>query len=175
MEFDHVKDSGERQSFATGSVRDTQVGKGRYDLIPPISLKRLAQHYENGARKYGDRNWELGQPLSRYLNSALRHLQNILAGDTSEDHLAAAAWNVFAIIHTQEMCLKGHLPAALDDLPRPPATVVAKDCTVTFGGVLVGQNVDVTIQKMDQCDFKLATGCQCQLSKGHTENHSFPI
>jgi hypothetical protein len=116
--FTAVKDSGKREKFATGSVRDTQVGKGRYDLITPIGLRRLAQHYENGAHKYGDRNWERGQPCSRYLNSALRHLQNILEGDDSEDHLAASAWNVFAIIHTQEMCRRGTLPKELDDLPR---------------------------------------------------------
>jgi len=86
--FTAVKDSGERQQFSTGSVRDTQVGKGRFDLIPTDALRRLAQHYENGARKYGDRNWEKGQPLGRYLDSAFRHLVNVLDGKTDEDHAA---------------------------------------------------------------------------------------
>lgn len=116
--FQEVKDSGARQSFETGSVRDTRDGKGRFDLISPIALKRLAQHYENGSKKYGDRNWEKGQPVSRYLDSAIRHLQTYLLGARDEDHLSAAAWNVFAMIHTIEMCKIGKLPAELDDLPE---------------------------------------------------------
>jgi hypothetical protein len=52
-----VKDSGEREKFETGAQRDTQVGKGRFDLIPPLLLYRMARLYEAGALKYGDRNW----------------------------------------------------------------------------------------------------------------------
>ena len=116
-QFDHVKDSGERQEFDTGSVRDTRAGKGRYDLISPIALGRIARHYENGAAKYGDRNWEKGQPLSRYLDSALRHAYKYLEGHREEDHMAAAAWNLIAFIHTETMVVRGGLPAELADLP----------------------------------------------------------
>lgn len=115
-QFDAVKDSGKRESFATGSRRDTREGKGRYDLIPPVGIKRLAVHFENGAKKYGDRNWEKGQPVSRYLDSGIRHFYAYLAGDRSEDHLAAAAWNALAAIHTTEKCATGELPRELDDL-----------------------------------------------------------
>ena len=45
MQYDEVKDSGERQEFNTGSRRDTCVGKGRYDLISPVALRRLARHF----------------------------------------------------------------------------------------------------------------------------------
>jgi len=114
--FTAVKDSGERQQFSTGSVRDTQVGKGRFDLIPTDALRRLAQHYENGARKYGDRNWEKGQPLGRYLDSAFRHLVNVLDGKTDEDHASAVSWNLFGYIHTLEAIKAGKLPLELDDL-----------------------------------------------------------
>ena len=41
-----LEDSGERQQFDTGAVRDPAKGKGRYDLITPHGLKRLALHYE---------------------------------------------------------------------------------------------------------------------------------
>ena len=48
--FTSVKDDGqERQTFANGAIRESMHGKGRFDLIPPIALLRLAQHYENGA------------------------------------------------------------------------------------------------------------------------------
>ncbi len=114
--FDSVQDSGERQDFDTGSVRDSRAGKGRFDLIPSYSLKRLAQHFENGAVKYGDRNWQKGQPLSRYLDSAVRHLYAYLGGSRDEDHLAAVAWNSFALIWTEEQIRLGRLPEELDDL-----------------------------------------------------------
>lgn len=118
---DHVrvfttKDSGIREEFTTGSRRDTREGKGRFDLLSPIAIKRLAQLYERGAVKYGDRNWEKGQPLSRYLDSALRHLFAALAGEQDEDHIIAAAWNCFGFVHTVELISKGLLPKELDDL-----------------------------------------------------------
>ena len=97
-------------------MRDTREGKGRFDLISPIALMRLAQHYENGAKKYGDRNWEKGQPLSRFLDSAARHLFRFLGGDRSEDHLSAVAWNVFAAVHCETLIAEGKLPSVLNDL-----------------------------------------------------------
>jgi len=111
-----IKDSGKREQHSTGSVRDTREGKGRYDLLSPIALRRLAAHMEAGAAKYGERNWEKGQPLSRYLDSALRHTFQFLEGLRDEDHLTAAAWNLLAAVHTGEMVDRGLLPAALDDM-----------------------------------------------------------
>lgn len=117
-DFSAVKDSGQREDFTTGSRRDTREGKGRYDLISPYVMHRDARHLENGAKKYGDRNWEKGQPLSRYLDSAIRHLYKYLEGHRDEDHLAAARWNVGALMHTEEMIRRGRLPAELSDLPE---------------------------------------------------------
>jgi hypothetical protein len=115
-EFNKVKDSGERRSFNTGSVRDVRTGKGRYDLLSPLALRRLAQHTENGATKYGDRNWEKGQPLSVYMDSMIRHAYNVLEGKKDEDHAAAMMWNAMAFIHTQEAIERGILPRELNDL-----------------------------------------------------------
>ena len=117
--FHAVQDSGERSEFDTGAVRDRQAGKGRYDLLSPIAMRRMARHFENGAAKYSDRNWEKGMPLSRYLDSALRHIFAILEGKTDEDHAAAAEWNMHCFMHTQEKIVSGALPEALDDLPHP--------------------------------------------------------
>lgn len=110
-----IRDSGERHEFPTGSRRDTRAGKGRYDLLPPFALRRLAQHYEGGARKYGDRNWQKGQPVSRYIDSALRHIFTYMEGDRTEDTLIAAAWNLLCAVETQEMVGRGFLPHELDD------------------------------------------------------------
>ena len=115
-EFYKVQDSGKRQEFETGSRRDTRDGKGRYDLIPPYAIYRLARHYENGSVKYGDNNWLKGQPISRYVDSAMRHLYKYLEGQNDEDHATAAVWNIIAIIQTEEMVKRGVLPKELDDL-----------------------------------------------------------
>lgn len=120
---DHItKDSGERRAFSTGSVRDAATGKGRFDLISPIALERLALMYERGAAKYDDRNWEKGQPVTRVMDCALRHLNKHLAGWRDEDHLAAALWNVAAMIHIEHQCARGKLPAELIDWPAAYVT-----------------------------------------------------
>ncbi len=85
--------------FESGAERTVKTGKGRYDLIPPWALKRLARVYEVGGLMRGDRNWEKGIPFSRCLDSVLRHTEQYLAGDESEDHLAQAAFWLFAVMH----------------------------------------------------------------------------
>ena len=102
MKYEKVKDSGKREDFQTGSKRDTREGKGRYDLIPPRCIARLAKHYENGSQKYGPRNWELGQPSSRYLDSLLRHAFRYADGERDEDHLSAIVFNAFGIMFAEE-------------------------------------------------------------------------
>lgn len=107
-----IHDSGVREDCGTGAVRDTQEGKGRFDLITPEGLFRLARWYELGANKYTDRNWEKGIPVTRCMSSAMRHLVKYMAGYRDEDHLAAVAWNVFAIMHFEKF-----MPE-LDDRPE---------------------------------------------------------
>jgi len=119
VKYNKVTDSGKRRKFGKDrAVRDVATGKGRYDLISPIAIQRLAEHYENGAIKYKDRNWEKGMPLSVYLDSAERHLTKFREGHREEDHMSAVAWNAFGLIHTQEMIKRGLLPKEFDDLPN---------------------------------------------------------
>ncbi len=113
-----TKDSGERQQFSTGAVRDRQAGKGRYDLLPPAAIRRLADIFERGANKYSARNWEKGLPLSRFIDSALRHTFQYLEGRRDEDHIGQAAWNLLCALHTDEMIYRGVLPQELADLPN---------------------------------------------------------
>ncbi len=98
-----------RQKFTTGAVRDRSVAGSkdkkfppRYDLISPIGLRRLAETYGEGAVKYGDHNWRKGMPVSSVINHLLAHLTQYLQGDTIEDHLAHATWNLFALMHFEE-------------------------------------------------------------------------
>lgn len=97
-----IKDSGDRTVFSTGAVRDMHEGKGRCDLLPACVLLRLARHYENGARKYGDRNWQKGIPCHSFADSAMRHLLKYMDGQTDEDHLIAAIWNLCGLAWTEE-------------------------------------------------------------------------
>lgn len=107
---------GSVREHATGSRRDSRQGKGRYDLLPAEAIHVVAKHFEQGAEKYGNSNWKRGQPLSWFLDSGLRHAFAVLAGDDSERHDAAWAWNALAFIWTREMIRQGRLPAGLDDL-----------------------------------------------------------
>jgi hypothetical protein len=97
-----LKDSGEREKQKGGAVRDTRTGKGRFDLITPFALRRLALVYEKGAVKYDERNWELGIAISRCIDSAERHINDYKMGLRDEDHLAHAAWNLFSAMHFEE-------------------------------------------------------------------------
>lgn len=97
-----VEDSGQREHFTSGAVRDTQEGKTRYDLISPYALRRIGDHMTKGALKYGERNWEKGMPRSRFIASALRHLYKWIMGSREEDHLAAVCFNIMAIMHFEE-------------------------------------------------------------------------
>ena len=99
----NILDSGNRTQFQTGAVRDMHQGKGRCDLLPPNALLRLARHFETGSLKYGDRNWELGIPCHSFADSGMRHLLKYMAGNTDEDHLIAAIWNLMCLAETEEL------------------------------------------------------------------------
>jgi hypothetical protein len=68
-------------------------------LITPYAEDRLAKWYELGAGKYAPRNWEKGISTSRCMDSAKRHINRYMQGLKDEDHLAAAVWNLMAIMH----------------------------------------------------------------------------
>ena len=97
-----ILDSGERTEFQTGAVRDMHEGKGRFDLLPMCVLMRLAKHYEKGALKYEERNWEKGIDAHSFADSAFRHLVKYMDGWNDEDHLIAAIWNLCGLAWTEE-------------------------------------------------------------------------
>lgn len=92
-----TKDSGERQQFETGMVRDVQTDKPRYDLVDRPMLKRWAELMGRGAVKYGEDNWRKAATeaeMKRFAASLLRHVYQLLDGDRTEDHAAAVMFNV---------------------------------------------------------------------------------
>jgi len=148
--YNYLSDSGSREKFPTGAVRDIPKGKGRFDAISPIFLERLAIHMGNADEKYKDdggcRNWEKGIPCSIYWNAHIRHGNQYLMGDRSEDHLSAIAWNMMCIIHTLALVSVGLLPKELADLPNfeyPSLTVAVNKATEI--------NKPVSIRHMSTC------------------------
>jgi len=115
---EQIKDSGQRQEFSTGAVRDLSGNKGRWDLIPIEGLLRIARQMERGAAKYSERNWEKGMPLSRFVDSAMHHVIKHLVGYDDEPHLDAAIWNLMCLAEGQRRIEVGLWPAEFDDLPK---------------------------------------------------------
>lgn len=106
----------------TGNKRWLCIAIAHYSQAVHVDLPKLmldvAKHFENGALKYGERNWQKGIPVSRYIDSAVRHLMKDCACETDEDHAAAFVWNCMCAAWTME-----HLPE-MDDY-----TLARKTCT----------------------------------------------
>ncbi len=113
-----TKDSSKHTKSSTGALRSDSSGKGRFDLVSPTALTRLAQVYERGGIQKGVRNWEKGFRCSRACSSVIRHIYQYLDGMRDEDHLAQSCWNLFCVMHFEEMANKGLLPKNLLDTPK---------------------------------------------------------
>ncbi len=61
-------------------------------------LLEVAIHFEDGAKKYGENNWQKGIPTSCYIDSAIRHYLKYLRGDKDENHARAFVWNIMCCI-----------------------------------------------------------------------------
>jgi len=93
-----VKDSGKREQFESGMVRDVADDKIDYTLVfdGPM-LERWAVHLTKGAKKYAKRNWMKANGQAEYdraTESLTRHFIQYIYGDTDEDHAAAILFNV---------------------------------------------------------------------------------
>lgn len=101
-----IKDSGKREQFESGMVRDTTEGKTDYTLVLDGPLfQRLAEHLTKGAKKYNKRNWmkACGEAeLARFKESAFRHFLQWYRGDTDEDHFSATVFNLNGYEYVKE-------------------------------------------------------------------------
>ena len=76
---------------------------------PIMAILEVAKHYEEGAIKYAERNWEKGIPLHCYVDSGVRHYLKCLRGDYDEPHDRAFLWNMFGLLWTHR-----HKPEMID-------------------------------------------------------------
>lgn len=85
-------------SAADKDIADLEdLKKYRCELVLEVS-----KHFEEGAKKYGDRNWEKGIPCDRYIDSAIRHYLKWRAGWTDEPHDRAFMWNILCCEWTRQ-------------------------------------------------------------------------
>ena len=87
------------RTFATGHIHK---GDGDTTTLWQITtmLLEVAIHFEEGAKKYGDNNWQKGIPVRCYIDSAVRHYLKWLRGDIDEPHDRAFCWNIMCAIWT---------------------------------------------------------------------------
>ena len=78
---------------------------------PFTAILDLSIHYEDGARKYDERNWERGIPCHCFVDSGIRHYLKWRRGDKDEPHDRAFLWNMFGLLWTL------HNRPDLNDLP----------------------------------------------------------
>lgn len=69
-----------------------------YNNCAPTMFLEVAKHFEDGAVKYGENNWQKGIPPHVYIDSALRHYMKWLRKDTDEPHDRAFVWNIMCCI-----------------------------------------------------------------------------
>ena len=84
---------------------------GSFGNIPTMFLE-VSKHFEEGALKYGEYNWQKGIPVRCYIDSAVRHYLKHIRGDNDETHDRAFVWNILCCIWTCK-----HMPE-LNDFKR---------------------------------------------------------
>ena len=72
-------------------------GKTEKEAYTTMFLE-VAKHFEDGAKKYGENNWQKGIPVHCYIDSAVRHYLKWLRGDKDEPHDRAFCWNLMCCI-----------------------------------------------------------------------------
>ena len=80
---------------AVSTFAEVHYGNSEYTMFLEVS-----KHFEEGAKKYGENNWQKGIPVHCYIDSAVRHYLKFLRGDKDEPHDRAFCWNILCAIWT---------------------------------------------------------------------------
>lgn len=100
--------TGDRHKIESAIITFSQEIKG---ISIPLMFMEVSKHFEDGANKYAERNWEKGIPTHCYVDSGVRHFLKYIDGFEDERHDRAFVWNMMCLLWT---CM--HKPE-LDDLP----------------------------------------------------------
>lgn len=115
-----LKDSGKREEYTSGMVRDTDEGKTLWHLVAdgPM-LYRWAIHLTKGAVKYAARNWmkAAGEAeYERFKASAYRHFMQWYRDERDEDHGAAVFFNINGAEYVRAKLETGGIQKYIDKL-----------------------------------------------------------
>lgn len=69
-----------------------------YDSSVETMILETSKHFEEGAKKYGENNWQKGLPANCYIDSAIRHYLKYRRGDNDEPHDRAFVWNIMCCV-----------------------------------------------------------------------------
>lgn len=96
--------------YLRGAVRQFIALRYQSDIF--LAMLEVAKQYEDGAKKYEDRNWEAGMPLHCFIDSGVRHLLKWARGQEDEPHDRAFLWNMLGALWTLQN------KPELNDLPH---------------------------------------------------------
>lgn len=80
-------------------LQDAMYGAAFFPDVYTMLLE-VSKHFEEGAKKYGEDNWQKGIPTHCYIDSAVRHYLKHLRGDMDEPHDKAFVWNLLCCMWT---------------------------------------------------------------------------
>lgn len=103
------------------------AGKAYDDCLPTMFLE-VGKHFEEGAKKYGENNWQKGIEPKYYIDSAIRHYLKWLRGDKDEPHDRAFVWNIMCCIWEVDWHEKKE-----EDKKEPEIVERVKDALNDFG------------------------------------------
>lgn len=123
-----IHDSGTRQKFASGAMRDPSTGKIKWSRVTfgPM-LRRWAKHLTTAEAKYPDPspgvpNFTLiegEEEFLRYKESAYRHFMSWFYGESDEDHAAAVFFNINGVEIIKDKRAGRKLPTWRRELDEP--------------------------------------------------------
>jgi hypothetical protein len=90
-----------RITSATGGEKGSKLE--RFDLIPAGPLRKVAELYGVGARKYSENNWRRGYDWSLSFAAMMRHAWKFWGGEdidpeTGLPHMAAVVFHALALL-----------------------------------------------------------------------------
>ena len=111
MEINLITLSKDRMEIKEAIKFDKEKPKMSY--IPQLALLEVAKTFTYGASKYKEFNYSLGMEYTRYIDAALRHLNQALRGEDIDEeskcyHLANAVASIM-------MCLDNQLTGTVKD------------------------------------------------------------
>lgn len=81
-----------------GDLDGNKVEGDNVDGYLAFGFKQVSMHYEAGAAKYGENNWQLGQPMHVLMDSGMRHMTKAIGNIVDEPHCRASSWNMLSAI-----------------------------------------------------------------------------